>query len=246
MPEGVAVVTGAGSGLGREISAVLLRAGYAVALAGRTRTSLEATAAGHPDALVHVTDVASALQVGGLFEAVVAQWGRVDLLVNNAGTFGPSGEVDEIEVDAWQQTLDVNLTGSFLCAREAVRAMKVQQPRGGRIVNIGSVSAHSPRPASVAYTATKHAITGLTKAISLDGRPYGIACGQIDIGNATTEMTAGLAVAARQADGSTRGEPTFDPAHVAEAVLAMARLPLSVNVQFMTIMATKMPFIGRG
>ncbi|MEP7332002.1 MAG: SDR family oxidoreductase [Terracoccus sp.] len=246
MSEGVAVVTGAGSGLGREIAAALLEAGYAVAVAGRTRSSLEATAAGHPDALVHVTDVASALQVSNLFEAVVGRWGRVDLLVNNAGTFGPSGEVDEIEVDAWQQTLDVNLTGAFLCAREAVRAMKVQQPRGGRIINIGSVSAHSPRPASVAYTATKHAITGLTKAISLDGRPHGIACGQIDIGNATTEMTAGLAVAARQADGSTRGEPTFDPTHVAEAVLAMARLPLSVNVQFMTIMATTMPFIGRG
>ncbi len=246
MSEGVAVVTGAGSGLGREIAAALLRSGYAAALAGRTRASLEATAAGHAHALVHVTDVASALQVSDLFEAVVGRWGRVDLLVNNAGTFGPSGEVDEIEVDAWQQTLDVNLTGPFLCAREAVRAMKAQQPRGGRIVNIGSVSAYSPRPASVAYTATKHAITGLTKAISLDGREHAIACGQIDIGNATTEMTAGLAVAARQADGSTRGEPTFDPTHVADAVLAMARLPLSVNVQFMTIMATTMPFIGRG
>ena len=239
-------MTGAGTGLGREIAAALLEAGYGVALAGRTRASLEQTAAGHPDALVHVADVGAAEQVSGLFDAVRGRWGRVDLLVNNAGTFGPSGEVDEIEVDAWQQTLDVNLTGSFLCAREAVRAMKAQQPQGGRIVNIGSVSAHSPRPASVAYTATKHAVTGLTKAISLDGRPYGIACGQIDIGNATTEMTAGLAVAARQADGSTRGEPTFDPRHVADAVLAMARLPLGVNVQFMTIMATTMPFVGRG
>ncbi|MDN5766766.1 MAG: SDR family oxidoreductase [Humibacillus sp.] len=246
MSQAVAVVTGAGSGLGREIATTLLGAGYAVALAGRTRSSLEQTAAGQTEALVHVADVGAADQVSGLFETVADRWGRVDLLVNNAGTFGPSGEIDEIEVDAWQQTLDVNLTGSFLCAREAVRVMKAQQPRGGRIVNIGSVSAHSPRPASVAYTATKHAITGLTKAISLDGRPYGIACGQIDIGNATTEMTAGLAVAARQADGSTRGEPTFDPAHVADAVLAMARLPLSVNVQFMTILATTMPFIGRG
>ena len=246
MAEAVAVVTGAGSGLGHEIATTLLAAGYGVALAGRTRASLERTAAGHSDALVHVTDVGAADQVSGLFDAVRRRWGRVDLLVNNAGTFGPSGEVDEIEVDAWQQTLDVNLTGSFLCAREAVRAMKAQRPQGGRIVNIGSVSAHSPRPASVAYTATKHAITGLTKAISLDGRPHGIACGQIDVGNATTEMTAGLAVAARQADGSTRGEPTFDPGHVADAVLAMARLPLSVNVQFMTIMATTMPFVGRG
>ena len=246
MSAAVAVVTGAGSGLGRVITHALLEAGYSVALTGRTRTSLEQTAAGHAGALVHVADVGSADQVSGLFSAVVERWGRVDLLVNNAGTFGPAGEIDEIEVDAWQQTVDVNLTGSFLCAREAVRAMKAQQPQGGRIVNVGSVSAHSPRPASVAYTATKHAITGLTKAISLDGRPYGIACGQIDIGNATTEMTAGLAVAARQADGSTRGEPTFNPAHVADAVVAMARLPLSVNVQFMTIMATTMPFIGRG
>jgi NADP-dependent 3-hydroxy acid dehydrogenase YdfG len=174
------------------------------------------------------------------------RWGRVDLLFNNAGTFGPSGPLDEVGVDAWRAAVDTNLTGSFLCAREAFATMRAQDPRGGRIVNNGSISAHTPRPGSAAYTATKHAITGLTKSISLDGRAFDIACGQIDIGNAATEMTAGIATGAKQADGSVRPEPTFDARHVADAVLFMAALPLDANVQFMTIAATSMPFIGRG
>ncbi|KAA9165795.1 SDR family oxidoreductase [Amycolatopsis acidicola] len=243
----VAVVTGAGSGLGRVITRALLGKGYQVALAGRRRDALEETAAdADGEALVVPTDVADEDQVSALFEAVSRRWGRLDLLVNNAGTFGPPGELDELSVTDWRRTVDTNLTGAFLCARQAVRLMKTQQPQGGRIINNGSVSAHSPRPGSAAYTATKHAIAGLTKSISLDGRPYDIACGQLDIGNAATEMTAGISRGARQADGSSRPEPTFDPAHVATAVLYMAELPLSANVQFMTIAATKMPFIGRG
>jgi NAD(P)-dependent dehydrogenase (short-subunit alcohol dehydrogenase family) len=192
------------------------------------------------------TDVADAESVAALFRTVRETWGRVDLLVNNAGTFGPAGSVDEIAVADWNATVATNLTGSFLCAREAFAAMREQRPQGGRIINNGSISAHSPRPGSAAYTATKHAITGLTKALSLDGRPYAIASGQIDIGNAATDMTSGIAVGARQADGSVRPEPTFDPVHVAEAVLMMSRLPLDTNIQFLTITATAMPFIGRG
>ncbi|MTD52796.1 SDR family oxidoreductase [Amycolatopsis pithecellobii] len=241
----VAVVTGAGSGLGRVITRALLGAGYQVALAGRRPDALAETAEGR-DALVVPTDVADENQVDALFEAVRGKWGRLDLLVNNAGTFGPSGDVDELDVAAWRRTVDTNLTGAFLCARAAVRLMKEQRPHGGRIINNGSISAHTPRPGSAAYTATKHAITGLTKSISLDGRRFDIACGQIDIGNAATEMTAGIGEGARQADGSVRPEPTFDPAHVAEAVLYMARLPLDANVQFMTLAATKMPYLGRG
>jgi NAD(P)-dependent dehydrogenase (short-subunit alcohol dehydrogenase family) len=170
----------------------------------------------------------------------------VDLLINNAGTFGPVGGVDEIPIEGWLSTVAVNLTGAFLCAREAVATMKAQDPQGGRIINNGSISAHTPRPGSAAYTATKHAITGLTKSLSLDGRAHGIACGQIDIGNAATDMTAGIARGARQADGRVLPEPTFDVRHVAEAVLFMAGLPLDANVQFMTVTATTMPFIGRG
>ncbi|NIH79077.1 SDR family oxidoreductase [Amycolatopsis viridis] len=243
---GVAVVTGAGSGIGREVARELLRAGYRVALSGRRPGPLEETAAGAPDALVHAADVADPAQVQALFEAVADRWGRVDVLFNNAGTFGPAGDPDDIPVEAWQQTVAVNLTGAFLCAREAFRMMKHQDPRGGRIINNGSISAHAPRPGSVAYTATKHAITGLTKSLSLDGRPYDIACGQLDIGNAATDMTAGIARGARQADGRELPEPTFDARHVAEAVRYMADLPLTANVQFMTVTATKMPFIGRG
>ena len=242
----MAVVTGAGSGLGRVVATALLDEGYRVALAGRRRAGLEETAGGRDSALVVPTDVANADSVAGLFAAARDRWGRVDLLVNNAGMFGPSGSVDEIAVADWTATVATNLTGSFLCAREAFAAMRAQRPQGGRIINNGSISAHVPRPGSAAYTATKHALTGLTKSIALDGRPYGIACGQIDIGNAATDMTAGIAVGARQADGSVRPEPTFDPAHVADAVLMMARLPLGANVQFMTIMATAMPFVGRG
>jgi NAD(P)-dependent dehydrogenase (short-subunit alcohol dehydrogenase family) len=243
---GVAVVTGAGSGLGRQISHALLDAGYRVALAGRRADALRESAEGYPDALPVPTDVTDADQVEALFDAVRAKWGRLDLLVNNAGMFGPVGDVGETPVEEWRRTVETNLTGSFLCARQAVRIMKEQRPRGGRIINNGSISAHAPRPGGPAYTATKHAITGLTKSISLDGRPYDIACGQIDIGNAATDMTAALSRGARQADGRELPEPTFDAAHVASAVRYMAELPLDANVQFMTIMATKMPFVGRG
>jgi NAD(P)-dependent dehydrogenase (short-subunit alcohol dehydrogenase family) len=250
--DGVAVVTGAGSGIGRVVAQALLGAGWRVALAGRRAAALDETVAGaagvggSAGALAVPTDVADPASVEGLFAAVRAEWGRVDLLVNNAGTFGPSGEIDEIAVDDWLATVAVNLTGAFLCARAAVAAMKAQDPRGGRIINNGSISAHTPRPGTAAYTATKHAITGLTKTLSLDGRAYGIACGQIDIGNAATDMTAGIARGTRQADGRVLPEPTFDARHVAEAVLVMAGLPLDVNVQFLTVMATTMPFIGRG
>ena len=242
----VAVVTGAGTGLGRATTRALLDAGFSVALAGRRRETLVEATGGRSDTLVLPTDVARPDSVTALFDAVVAEWGRVDVLFNNAGTFGPSGSVDEIDPDEWSQTVAVNLTGAFLCAAAAVRVMKAQRPRGGRIVNNGSISAHAPRPGSAAYTATKHAITGLTKSISLDGRGHDIACGQIDIGNAATEMTGGIATGARQADGRTVAEPTFDPRHAADTVVTMARLPLDVNVQFVTITATEMPYIGRG
>ncbi len=247
---GVAVVTGAGSGLGRAIALALLAAGWQVAAAGRRAQALAETvaAAGAAggSALAVPADVTEPASVAALFGAVQRRWGRLDLLVNNAGVFGPVGAVDEITLADWQQAVATNLTGAFLCAQHAVRLMRAQQPRGGRIINNGSISAHSPRPGSAAYTATKHALTGLTKSISLDGRPYNIACGQIDIGNAATEMTRGMSRGARQADGSLRPEPTFDARHVASAVLAMASLPLDTNVQFMTITATTMPFIGRG
>jgi NAD(P)-dependent dehydrogenase (short-subunit alcohol dehydrogenase family) len=248
---GVAVVTGAGSGLGRCIARSLLGAGWRVAAAGRRARELgetvaDADASNAGTALVVPTDVSVPDSVGALFEAVGQRWGRLDLLVNNAGVFGPGGAVDELSVVDWQRAVDVNLTGAFLCARQAVRMMKQQIPRGGRIINNGSISAHSPRPRSVSYTATKHAITGLTRSLSLDGRAFDIACGQIDIGNAATELTKIIGEGAPQADGSIAPEPTFDPQHVADAVLYMASLPLDANVQFMTITATKMPFIGRG
>jgi NAD(P)-dependent dehydrogenase (short-subunit alcohol dehydrogenase family) len=249
----VAVVTGAGSGLGRHITAALATAGWSVVAAGRRLEALDETAArayadGAPEGSVLsvATDVRDPESVAALFAAVELEYGRLDLLVNNAGTGAPPGAVDEVTPEGWRSIVDVNLTGSFLCAHQAVRIMKEQDPRGGRIINNGSISAHSPRPRSVGYTATKHAITGLTKSISLDGRPYDIACGQIDIGNAATDMTQWIAAGAPQADGSVKQEPTFDPRHVAEAVLFMAGLPLDANVQFLTITATTMPFIGRG
>jgi NAD(P)-dependent dehydrogenase (short-subunit alcohol dehydrogenase family) len=247
---GVAVVTGAGSGLGRSIAQALLAAGWQVAVAGRREDALRETLAsaaspGGPGLAVP-TDVTVPESVAGLFEAVHERWRRVDLVVNNAGVFGPAGAVDEITPAGWRQAVDTNLTGAFLCAHHAVRMMKAQDPRGGRIINNGSISAHSPRPGSVAYTATKHAITGLTKSISLDGRRFDIACGQIDIGNAATDMTARMSHGVPQADGSLAPEPTFDASHVAGAVVYMASLPLDANVQFLTITATKMPFIGRG
>ena len=246
----VAVVTGAGSGLGRSIALALLGAGWQVALAGRRAAALDQTmqAAGHlADSAVAVpADVTSPASVAALFDRVGDRWGRLDLLVNNAGVFGPTGPPDEIDLADWRAVVDVNLTGAFLCAQHAVRMMKAQEPRGGRIINNGSISAHTPRPGSICYTATKHAMTGLTKSLSLDGREYGIACGQIDIGNAATEMTRPMGLGVRQADGSTAVEPTFDPQHAADAVLYMASLPLDANVQFLTITATTMPFIGRG
>jgi NAD(P)-dependent dehydrogenase (short-subunit alcohol dehydrogenase family) len=247
---GVAVVTGAGSGLGRCIAQALLAAGWQVAAAGRREHALRetlASAAGPAGAGLAVpTDVTVPESVAALFGAVHERWQRVDLLVNNAGMFGPGGAVDEISWPQWRQAVDTNLTGAFLCAHHAVKMMKAQAPRGGRIINNGSISAHAPRPNSVAYTATKHAITGLTKSISLDGRSFDIACGQIDIGNAATDMTAQMSHGMPQANGSLAPEPTFDAEHVAAAVLYMASLPLDTNVQFLTITATKMPFIGRG
>jgi NADP-dependent 3-hydroxy acid dehydrogenase YdfG len=247
---GIAVVTGAGSGLGRSIACGLLGAGWQVALAGRRSEALLATArAGDwpaEAALVVPADVTSASSVAAMFLAVQRRWGRLDLLVNNAGLFGPAAGVDEIELADWQQVVDTNLTGVFLCAQHAVRLMKAQDPRGGRIINNGSISAHTPRPNSIAYTATKHAVTGLTKSISLDGRAWNVACGQIDIGNAATELTERFSRGVLQANGSIAAEPTFDARHVADAVLYMASLPLDANVQFLTITATTMPYIGRG
>ena len=246
--KGVAVVTGAGSGVGRHITLALAEAGWQVTGAGRRLAPLEETAALAPDGSVYpvVADVTDEDSVAALFGAVAGRHGRLDLLVNNAGTFAPSGAVDEITPEGWQSIVAVNLTGSFLCAHHAVRMMKAQDPQGGRIINNGSISAHTPRPRSVGYTATKHAITGLTKSISLDGRPYNIACGQIDIGNAATDMTERISAGAPQADGRVLAEPTFDVRRVGSAVRYMAELPLDTNVQFMTIMATTMPFIGRG
>jgi NAD(P)-dependent dehydrogenase (short-subunit alcohol dehydrogenase family) len=253
---GVAVVTGAGSGLGRCIAQALLAAGWQVAVAGRREDALAETLAGAGvplsagaaagAGLAVPTDVTVPESVAALFEAVRQRWQRVDLLVNNAGIFGPAGAVDELSPAQWRHAVDTNLTGAFLCAHHAVQMMKTQTPRGGRIINNGSISAHSPRPRSAAYTATKHAITGLTKSISLDGRAYDIACGQIDIGNAATAMTAQMSHGVPQADGSLAPEPTFDAHHAAAAVLYMASLPLDANVQFLTITATNMPFIGRG
>ena len=244
-----AIVTGAGSGIGKEVTLALLRDGYRVALAGRRREPLEQTAAqsgATAQTLVVPTDVSDAGAVQALFAAVRERFGRLDLLFNNAGIFVPGIEIDALTLDQWQSVVDINLTGSFLCAREAFRMMKAQDPRGGRIINNGSISAHAPRPHSTAYTTTKHAITGLTKSIALDGRRYDIACGQIDIGNARTELAAPMAKGIPQANGQIAVEPMMDLEHVASAVLYMAGLPLEANVQFMTIMATKMPFIGRG
>jgi len=245
----VAIITGAGRGIGKATALAFLADGYRVALAGRHRETLEGTAAesgAGERALVVPTDVADPGSVDALFAAVRQELGRLDVLFNNAGTGARPVPIDQISVDEWRKVVDVNLTGMFLCTRAAFRLMKDQDPRGGRIINNGSISAHAPRPNSAPYTATKHAITGLTKSTSLDGRPHDIACGQIDIGNALTEMTARMTQGVPQADGSVRPEPTIDVAHVARSVLHMANLPLDANVQFMTIMATKMPFVGRG
>jgi NAD(P)-dependent dehydrogenase (short-subunit alcohol dehydrogenase family) len=246
----VAVVTGAGSGIGRDVAHALLDFGYSVALAGRRAETLDATVADSeavPDAtLVVPTDVADASAVDALFDQAIERFGRVDLLFNNAGSFGTPAPFEDYSHDDWRALVDTNLTGAFLCAQRAYRAMKGQAPRGGRIINNGSISAHVPRPHAAAYTATKHAITGLTKQIALEGRAYDIACGQIDIGNAATEMTRAMERGVIQADGSIAAEATMDAGHVARAVLYMASLPLDANVLFMTVTATKMPFVGRG
>ncbi|MBV8956511.1 MAG: SDR family oxidoreductase [Solirubrobacterales bacterium] len=246
----MAVVTGAGSGIGRGVARAMLDSGIRVVLAGRREHPLRQTLGDGPmapeRALVVPTDVTDPAAVRALFARAADAYGRVDVLFNNAGLFGSPSPLDEVTLDAWQVVVETNLTGSFLCAREAFRAMKSQQPQGGRIINNGSVSAHVPRPHAVAYTATKHAITGLTKAISLEGRPFHIACGQIDIGNAATELTVSLGAGALQADGSVRPEPMMDVRAAVDAVVYMARLPLDANVQFLTVMATNMPFIGRG
>ena len=241
-----AVVTGAGSGIGRAAAHALLGAGYAVALAGRREDALAETAAAHEGALVVPTDVTDESAVASLFARVREELGRVDVLFNNAGLFGAPAPIEDYSLDEWRAVVATNLTGCFVCAQEAFRAMKDQDPRGGRIINNGSISAHVPRPYAVAYTATKHAVTGLTRALSLEGRGYDIACGQIDIGNAATEMTEAMKRGVPQADGSVAPEPVMDVSHVADAVLYMAGLPLDANVQFMTVMATNMPFIGRG
>jgi NAD(P)-dependent dehydrogenase (short-subunit alcohol dehydrogenase family) len=246
----VAIVTGAGSGIGRAVSLALLKAGWGVTLAGRRYEALEETAALAEDArdwaMPLPTDVTDPAAVARLFDAAKARFSRLDLLFNNAGTGAPPVPLEDLSFEHWKRVVDINLTGAFLCTQAAFRLMKDQDPRGGRIINNGSISAHVPRPRSVAYTATKHAITGLTRSTSLDGRVYGIACGQIDIGNAGTEMTRAMSQGVMQADGSIAPEPVMDVQAVADAVLYMAGLPLSANVQFMTVMATDMPFIGRG
>lgn len=254
----VAVVTGAGSGVGRAAAVTLHANGYAVVLAGRRRPALEETAeltaaAGsgpqeRPPArtLVVPTDVADQASVRALFAAARGAFGRVDLVFNNAGMGAPKVPLEEISLQEWQQVVDTNLTGSFLCTQEAFKVMKAQRPAGGRIINNGSISAHVPRPDSAPYTATKHAITGLTRSTALDGRPFDITCGQIDIGNAATPMTARMSEGVAQANGTTMVEPTMDVQHVADAVLYMARLPLDANVPFLTVMAARMPYLGRG
>ena len=240
----VAIVTGAGSGVGRAAARTLLAAGFQVALAGRREDALAETGEGFATALVVPTDVSREDSVVALFDTVVAKWGRVDVLFNNAGMNVRATPIEEFSLSAWEKVVGVNLTGAFLCAREAFKVMKPQG--GGRIINNGSISASVPRPHAIAYNATKHAMTGLTKSLSLEGRAHNIACGQIDIGNAATEMTARMGGGVLQADLATRPEPTFDVRHVADAVLYQARLPLDANVQFMTVMATAMPYIGRG
>jgi NAD(P)-dependent dehydrogenase (short-subunit alcohol dehydrogenase family) len=250
----IAVITGAGSGIGRATAMRMVRDGWRVVFAGRRLEALRESIAMCEDpfgdiderAIAVPTDVTRPDAVAALFHVVRARFGRLDLLFNNAGVFTPGAPLEELDLLRWRAAIDVNLTGAFLCTQQAFRVMKAQQPRGGRIVNNGSISAHAPRPHSVAYTATKHAITGLTKSAALDGRPFDIAVGQIDIGNAATELSAGMAAGMPQADGSVRAEPRMDVDHAAAAVLYMANLPLEANVLFMTVMATQMPFVGRG
>jgi NAD(P)-dependent dehydrogenase (short-subunit alcohol dehydrogenase family) len=245
-----AVVTGAGTGIGKHAALALLREGYAVALAGRRKNLLDATATEGKSSgsrtLVVQTDVGDPASVRALFAQTKEAFGRLDLLFNNAGVGAPPVPLEDLTYEQWKSVVDINLTGVFLCTQEAMKIMKSQQPRGGRIINNGSISAHAPRPNSAPYTSTKHAITGLTKSTSLDGRKYDIACGQIDIGNAATPLTERMKRGVPQANGTVEVEPTMDVEHVARAVVYMASLPLDANVQFLTVMATKMPFVGRG
>ena len=246
----VAIVTGGGTGIGKAVALALGGAGYSVIVAGRRRAAIEATAregvSGGMRIVAVPSDISDPASVRELFAQAKLAFGRLDLLFNNAGQAAPSIPLEDLTIEQWRAVVDVNLTGAFLCTQEAFKLMKSQTPRGGRIINNGSISAHAPRPLSAPYTATKHAITGLTKSTSLDGRQYDIACGQIDIGNAATEMTGPMAEGVLQPDGSIRKEPRIDLEHVARAVLYMASLPLDTNVQFMTLMATRMPFVGRG
>ncbi len=245
MPKTI-IITGAGSGIGRATAEAFLEDGYRVGLIGRRVESLKAAANDHENALILPCDVSKPDEVDAAFETALNAWGRLDVLFNNAGIGSFSTTVDEIPVDVWLNVVAINLTGSFLCARAAFRAMRTQTPQGGRIINNGSISAHAPRPGSAPYTSTKHAITGLTKSLSLDGRQFDICASQIDIGNALTEMAQAMTTGMPQPDGSVRPEAVMDVAHVASSVLHMASLPLDANVQFMTVMASKMPFIGRG
>jgi NAD(P)-dependent dehydrogenase (short-subunit alcohol dehydrogenase family) len=245
MPKTI-IITGAGSGIGRATAEAFLEDGYRVGLIGRRVEPLKAAANDHENALILPCDVSKPDEVDAAFETALNAWGRLDVLFNNAGIGSFSTTVDEIPVDVWLNVVAINLTGSFLCARAAFRAMRTQTPQGGRIINNGSISAHAPRPGSAPYTSTKHAITGLTKSLSLDGRQFDICASQIDIGNALTEMAQAMTTGMPQADGSVRPESVMDVSHVASSVLHMASLPLDANVQFMTVMASKMPFIGRG
>jgi NAD(P)-dependent dehydrogenase (short-subunit alcohol dehydrogenase family) len=242
----VALVTGAGSGIGMAVAAALAAEGYVLVLTGRRRAALEETARACPDCLTVAADISDPAAVKQLFAKIEERFGRLDLLFNNAGSAAPDVPIEELTFAEWQAVIGVNLTGAFLCTQEAVRLMKAQKPQGGRIINNGSVSAHVPRPNSAPYTATKHALTGLTKCVALDGRAFNIGCGQIDIGNAETPLTARMATGAAQADGSFATEPTMNVENVARGVLYMASLPPEANVLFMTVMANRMPFVGRG
>ena len=250
MADKVALITGAGSGIGRASALALQKKGYNVVLAGRRRDELEKTAAmanaGGGEMLAHPTDVVDPASVAALFAAAKSKFGRLDVLFNNAGMGAPPVDMEDLPVETWKQVVDVNLTGSFICAQEAIRIMKAQSPMGGRIINNGSISAYAPRPNSVAYTSTKHAISGLTRSISLDCRKYDIACSQLDVGNADTDMGGRMKNGVPQANGEIMAEAVMDVQHVADAIVFMSELPLDANVQFMTIMATKMPFVGRG
>ena len=246
MPKKSIIITGGTSGIGRAAALGFAKAGWNVAICGRRRDRLDAVHEEAGLALAEEVDVTDPEAVTGLFGKVQAELGRIDVVFNNAGAFAPARVFGDLEVETWRKMVDTNLNGAFYVAREAFRAMRAQAPQGGRIINNGSISAYAPRPGAASYTATKHAITGLTKAISLDGRPFNIACGQIDIGNTATDMTAGMSAGSPQADGSLKPEPTFNVQHVVDALLYMAALPLEANVQFMTVMATTMPYIGRG